>query len=87
MNEIDDFKARAHRWAERAGIKAEPERIEGMYRIIEYRMKRSGKDCPRCGERKPLSAFGVNLSRDDALAAYCKECEAARLRERRANKG
>lgn len=32
------------------------------------------KKCPRCGEFKPVSEFGVNRSKKDGLAGYCKSC-------------
>lgn len=32
------------------------------------------KKCPRCGEVKSISEFGVNRSRKDGLTCYCKTC-------------
>lgn len=32
------------------------------------------KKCPRCGEVKSVSEFGVNRSRKDGLTGYCKNC-------------
>lgn len=32
------------------------------------------KKCPHCGEIKPTSEFGVNRTRKDGLAGYCKVC-------------
>lgn len=34
----------------------------------------SGKSCPRCGERKALSAFSRDSSRKDSLRRYCRDC-------------
>ena len=33
------------------------------------------KRCAKCGEVKPVSLFGQNLTRPDGLATYCKECK------------
>lgn len=35
------------------------------------------KQCRRCGEVKPLEAFGKNKSKKDGLHYYCRECAAA----------
>lgn len=32
------------------------------------------KKCPRCGEVKSASEFGINRNRKDGLAGYCKVC-------------
>jgi Recombination endonuclease VII len=49
------------------------------------------KRCPDCGQEKPLEMFGVNRSRPDGLAHYCKDCFRARAarsyRQRRQNAG
>lgn len=34
----------------------------------------SEKKCPRCGEVKNASEFGVNRTRKDGLSGYCKVC-------------
>lgn len=34
----------------------------------------SEKKCPRCGETKPISDFGINRSRKDGHTGYCKSC-------------
>ncbi|UJQ86857.1 endonuclease VII [Arthrobacter phage Reedo] len=50
---------------------------------LAYRRKSSGKDCSRCQEFKPLSAFGPDARRPDGLAYSCRVCENARKREAR----
>ena len=32
------------------------------------------KRCPRCGQERPVSEYGLNRARVDGLAAYCKPC-------------
>lgn len=32
------------------------------------------KKCPRCGEVKPISEFGINRTRKDGHTGYCKVC-------------
>lgn len=41
----------------------------------------NAKTCPRCGEVRPISAFGANRSARDGLQVYCRACnnEASRL--------
>ncbi len=52
-----------------------------MQRKIEANAKR----CPRCGETKPLSAFyAVPSARGDGLSPYCKPCNSAAGKARRA---
>jgi len=41
----------------------------------------SGKTCPKCTVRKPLSAYHKNKCRSDGLATHCKECTSEMLRE------
>ncbi len=35
------------------------------------------KQCPKCGEDKPLSVFGTNRTTRDGLQSYCKSCRNA----------
>lgn len=35
------------------------------------------KQCPKCGEEKALSAFGMNRTTRDGLQSYCKPCRNA----------
>lgn len=48
-----------------------------------YRLRRSGKECSRCRETKPISAFGPDTRRPDGLRYVCRSCEAADTRRRR----
>lgn len=42
------------------------------------------KPCPRCNERKPLSAFGTNKRTFHGVSTYCKVCTNTMQVERRA---
>jgi hypothetical protein len=42
------------------------------------------KRCPKCGEVKPLDAFGTDRSRKDGKARRCRECRNQAQREWRA---
>lgn len=33
------------------------------------------KHCPRCGEDKPIDQFGLNKSKKDGHADYCRVCQ------------
>lgn len=35
------------------------------------------KRCPRCGETKPVTAFGRNKAKRDGCQTACRECKAA----------
>src|SRR5579859_5930888 len=39
-----------------------------------------GKHCPRCASERPLSAFSSNRTARDRLDAYCRTCNARRIR-------
>ncbi|WP_344824736.1 endonuclease VII domain-containing protein [Actinocorallia longicatena] len=39
------------------------------------------KSCPRCGETKPVKAFGVNRARSDGFGRCCKPCTMQRAQE------
>ena len=41
---------------------------------LHIRQARPGAACGRCGERKPISAYGVDTSNAAARATTCKEC-------------
>ena len=40
------------------------------------------KRCPKCGERKPLDAFGVRKRSPSGRKSWCRSCEATRQQER-----
>ncbi len=44
-------------------------------RRLEYRRRRGGKECPRCEETKPVSAFRRHSGKSDGLYAVCRDCE------------
>lgn len=52
---------------------------EQALRRLAWRLARSGKACARCGETKPLGAFGVDVAHRDGLTSRCRAC---RQRER-----
>lgn len=41
------------------------------------------KKCPRCGEIKPISEFGKNVSKKSGYESACKKCERIRDKKRR----
>ena len=41
------------------------------------------KQCPRCGEEKPLTEFTRNRTRPDGWQSWCKPCDAEYAREYR----
>ena len=43
------------------------------------------KRCPKCGQEKPLDAFGRNLSTASGRDSRCKSCEVTRSKDRRAH--
>ena len=45
-----------------------------VLRRLHSRQAGSGKDCPRCQERKALSAFSRDSTREDGLRRYCRKC-------------
>lgn len=45
---------------------------------LAYRLARSGKECARCTETKPLRDFSLDSRARDALSALCRSC----IRER-----
>jgi hypothetical protein len=47
---------------------------------LRERLSRSGKVCAKCGEAKPLSAYGPHLQKHDALDPRCRDCESGRRR-------
>lgn len=53
---------------------------------LEYRRKRSGKTCSRCGEFRPMSAFGPDGARPDGLSHRCRDCDNGRKRAARARR-
>ena len=50
---------------------------------LDYRRKRAGKTCSRCGEFLPMSAFGPDGARPDGLSHRCRSCDNSRKREAR----
>lgn len=46
-------------------------------------MHQQTKQCLKCREEKPLSAFGRNTTAADGLNSYCKACAAQQSRENR----
>ena len=38
------------------------------------------KKCSRCGDKLPITSFGVNNQAPDGLHYYCKECAAEKQR-------
>lgn len=50
----------------------------------DWRLRRGGKVCSRCGRTYPLSAFGPRPDLADGLERRCRKCERNRARERRA---
>ena len=38
-------------------------------------METQTKHCPRCGEDKPIDQFGLNKSKKDGHADYCRVCQ------------
>lgn len=40
------------------------------------------KRCPKCGERKPLDAFGVRKRSPSGRKSWCRRCESERQQER-----
>lgn len=54
---------------------------EALQRLA-WRKRRSGKECARCGERKPLSAFGRDTRERDGLHRLCRGCRST-VREAR----
>lgn len=42
-----------------------------------------GKRCSRCGEKRPLPAFGPDRRTAEGLRPICRPCEAQDARERR----
>src|SRR5665213_303225 len=42
-----------------------------------------GKRCPKCGETKPVSAFGKDARQKSGLRIWCKFCHATAQRERK----
>ncbi|WGH21419.1 HNH endonuclease [Arthrobacter phage Emotion] len=60
----------------------EGERLaDAALRRLEWRKERGGRVCPKCGETKPVSEFGVDARKPDGLDPRCKACEASRKRE------
>lgn len=53
---------------------------------LAYRRKGAGKVCSRCGELRPMSAFGPDGTRPDGLAHRCRDCDNSRKRDSRACK-
>lgn len=51
---------------------------------LAYRRRHAGKTCSRCGELRPMSAFGPDGARPDGLAHRCRDCDNGRKREARA---
>jgi Zn finger protein HypA/HybF involved in hydrogenase expression len=48
-------------------------------RRLQLEIKRAGvKYCPGCGRTKEDVEFGMNKSRPDGLAGYCKECRSGK---------
>lgn len=43
---------------------------------LARRVAGAGQDCSRCLERLPLSAFGVDASREGGIAYMCRRCRA-----------
>jgi hypothetical protein len=56
---------------------------EAALRRLDWRRRRGGKECSRCGAVLPVSAFGPDLRRPDGLRYVCRPCEAADRRRRR----
>ena len=61
----------------------------GMGRPSKVIVKRAAsgsvasKDCSRCGEHKPATAFGPDKRNSTGLGSWCKPCITAKLREKR----
>lgn len=55
-----------------------------VLRRLDDRVARAGRTCSKCGERKPLSAFGPDLRDPAGLDRRCRACESGRRREARA---
>jgi hypothetical protein len=53
-------------------------RVRTLARLDELR-RLGGKVCPRCEERKPLDAFGVDRREKDGLYRACRACRASGL--------
>lgn len=50
---------------------------EYVERALDYRRRHSGKECPKCNETKPLSAFGADSKEKDGLRHVCNACRRA----------
>lgn len=47
---------------------------EATRRRLAWRARRGGKECSKCRETKPVSAFGRDATRSDGLRIYCRAC-------------
>lgn len=48
------------------------------FRRLQWRRRHSGKECSRCGEVKPIRAFGPHGGTTDGLQPACRACDASR---------
>ena len=85
-NEDATFEDRVRAYAEQIG--ADPEAfVARVVRRRDYwlaRASRPFKRCSVCQRKLPARAFAEDASRRDGLQRICRECNANRLRARRA---
>lgn len=53
-----------------------------VLRRRQERLARSGRECDRCDETKPVTAFSRDSRERDGLRRYCRECASDRYRNR-----
>lgn len=57
---------------------AEPDEVEAVEASVlarlAWRLRRGAKECAKCHEDKPVTAYGRDASRRDGLRPYCLEC-------------
>lgn len=51
---------------------------QAAFRRLQWRRRRGGKDCARCGQTKPVTAFGPDGRKTDGLQGICRACDAER---------
>lgn len=59
------------------GGEAEALRVQA-FRRLQWRRRRGGKVCSRCGEVKPVREFGPHGGASDGLQPACRACDKAR---------
>lgn len=70
-----DLIARVARKYDGADDEAARLKADALARL-EWRKRRGRKQCDRCGEAKPVSAFSRDSTRADGLLRRCKSCDA-----------